>query len=412
MARRAKWHVLLARITREKAALLGLLLALLFGLVANGALHAGNFDMSRLGAGSGLIGYATAAQALGIVMAAPLMALLTRGGRRVNLALISGGIAGVGFLGIFFAKGIVLMFAARFLFGCGIGLGMAFTEYVVVSQVRRDVRPVFAMLFGILLAGGHAFGTLLTGWIGGSVLLQVLTLATVAGAVMLAPWGYLKHQDDRFAIRDLPRILALSPATFLAALVFGFLDNGLLTMLPDFLWHSGIERANAVSTSFAAFAGICAFQIPAGMLAMRVSPLVLLRAAVLGLIAAVIGTMVAADITIVRLTMAFVMGGMVDVIYTIGLISMATQLPRNRLAAGNACFVSLCGIGEVTGPAVTGPALDNLGLAGGAGVVLLLLAAFWAGSSYRSAKAAAIVSGETDFPPLGLAERRAGQEVS
>ena len=378
-----KWPAIAARILRERVALAGLLQAFIFGLIANGTIHAGNFRLTQLGAGSSFIGYATALQALGIVCAAPLLVLLTQRARPANLALTAGGLAALGFVGSFLASGWAAIAAARFVLGCGIGLGMAFVEYLVVSQVRRDVRPVFAMLFGLLLAAGHALGTLLTGQTSQPFVLAVLAAAILGGTFATAPWGRLRHHRQVLSFKELPRIVAISPAVFAAAALFGFLDNGFLSMLPDILQTAGQAKTQTILTSFIAFAGICAFQIPAGLLCLRVAPYPLLRFTVLMLIVAVMMLAMVTSTVALRGPTVFVLGGLVDLVYTVGLITLSNAVPRSQMVMSNACFVSFCGLGEVAGPAVTGPALGALGAGGAIGVVLFLLAAFWFFSAYR-----------------------------
>ena len=366
---------------RDKGVLAGLAFTLLLGIIANGALHAGNFDMAAKGSGSGAVGLATAAQASGIVMAAPLLVLLTRAVRRVNLALVAGGLTAVGFLSIFAGSSVAAVVPGRFLLGCGIGLGMAFSEYVIISRARPGLRPLFVTAFGVVLAGGHALGTLLMGFNQFSPVLLILPVLLVVGSVLLSKWGQLPPQQGEERPRDLWRLITISPAIFLAAALFGFLDNGFLTMLPDFFARAGIEREGLVIASFAAFAGICAFQIPAGLLAARFEPFGLLRGIILLLIGGIMLTAFAVDVAAIRIPMVFVLGGMLDILYTVGLISLAATVPRQHMAAANACFVSFCGLGEVGGPLVTGPTLQFGGFDGGIIMILYLLVAYWIGSA-------------------------------
>jgi predicted MFS family arabinose efflux permease len=162
-------------------------------------------------------------------------------------------------------------------------------------------------------------------------------------------------------------------------------------------------------TSFAAFAGIVAFQIPAGLLCLRIAPLPLLRCTVLALIVCVMAIAAVADLAGPRGVAVFVLGGLIDLVYTVGLITLANSVARDRLAIANACFVSFCGLGEVAGPAVTGPALAAFGLGGAIGVVLLLLAAYWSFSVHRGEGASGASPFRLpDLPPAGAGERRAG----
>lgn len=380
-ARRHRGLRLAGAVLADRVALLGIGLALVTGLMANGALHAGNYRQALDGSTSTSLGIVTAAQALGIVMAAPLLALLTGERRSANVAIAAGALTGTGFLSVFFAPDFAAELAGRFVLGCGVGLAMAFSEYLVISRAPRHIRPLRAMAFGVLLAAGHAAGTLLTGLPQLLPVLIILSLLTIGLSLLLAPQGLLPQQHRMAGLSDLTSVIRLNPAIFLAALLFGFMDNGFLTLLPDYFVAGGLDRSEVILTSFAAFAGICACQIPAGALSMRFEAFAVLRVTVLLLIAGVLALMLLMNNPLARLPLAFGLGGLVDVIYTVGLVSLAASMPRHRMAAANACFVSFCGLGEVTGPLATGPALGHMGLGGGVFVVIALLSAYWIGSS-------------------------------
>lgn len=365
----------------DRVALLGIGLALLTGLMANGALHAGNYRQALDGSTSTALGIVTAAQALGIVMAAPLLALLTAERRSANLSITAGALAGIGFLSVFLTPAFAIELVGRFVLGCGVGLAMAFSEYLVISRAPRHIRPIRAMIFGVLLAAGHAAGTLLTGLPQLIPVLVVLSALTIGLSLLLAPQDILPQQHQSAGFSDLTSVIRLNPSIFLAALLFGFMDNGFLTLLPDYFVAGGLDRSEVILTSFAAFAGICACQIPAGVLSMRFEPFTVLRMTVLLLIGGVMMLMLLMNNPMARLPLAFGLGGLVDVIYTVGLVSLAASMPRHRMAAANACFVSFCGLGEVTGPLATGPALDHMGLSGGVLIIIALLAGFWIGSA-------------------------------
>jgi len=402
VAKAIQWRRLLHRLIRERAAILGLAMTFLLGLVANGAIQAGNFELTLRGVSSSAIGYATAAQAFGIIAAAPLLALISTNYRRANVVIIAGAVTAFSFLAVFISDNWLLGLLTRFSLGAGVGLAMAFMEYIVISQVRRDVRPVLATLFGVTLAAGHASGTLLAGQTGAPFMVIALAAAVMVGALILSPWGRLKADRERVPLRALPGIVSLSPAVFAAAALFGFLDNGFLSMLPDIFHHAGFDKEEMIFTSFMAFAGICAFQIPAGIMCLKFEPFALLRGTVLALIVLLMAMAMTLDGDTFRIATVFVSGGLIDLIYTVGLISMANAVRRDRLVSANACFVSCCGIGEVAGPSVTGPALDYVGVGGAIGIVLALLALYWIFSaSYQTANPAA------EARPTGYAERRA-----
>lgn len=389
----------------------GLLQAFLFGLAANGTIHAGNFQLTELGASSGFIGLATAIQALGIGLAAPLLAISARREYGLNIAITAGCVSVIGLLGSFYGAGLPLLIVARLVLGCGIGLGMAFVEYLTVARVRSDVRPVFATLFGILLAAGHAAGTLLTGLSSLPLLLIVLACAVLVGTLITAPLGHLHQQERTPQLRDLPRIIAAAPPIFAAAALFGFLDNGLLSMLPDILKSAGEAKTDTVAVSFAAFAGILLFQVPACFLCLRIDLNWLLRTTILALIIALMALPLVIGSSGLQIPAVLILGGLVDLVYTVGLIALSNSFGRGQLAIANACFVSCCGAGEVAGPALTGSALGYWGVLGGTGLTLTLLAAYWL---YLTLRAPAAASSSWMVPQKAEArrvERRSGWAI-
>jgi hypothetical protein len=60
----------------------------------------------------------------------------------------------------------------------------------------------------------------------------------------------------------------------------------------------------------------------------------------------------------------FALGGLADGLYTIGLADMTKRVPDDYLAAGNSCFVAVCGLGEILGPSMSGAGLQFAGQQG------------------------------------------------
>jgi hypothetical protein len=57
----------------------------------------------------------------------------------------------------------------------------------------------------------------------------------------------------------------------------------------------------------------------------------------------------------------FLLGGLCDAFYTVGLAALANRVPKAQLAAATGCFVGFCGAGEIAGPLVAGVGLDMAG---------------------------------------------------
>jgi hypothetical protein len=64
------------------------------------------------------------------------------------------------------------------------------------------------------------------------------------------------------------------------------------------------------------------------------------------------------------MAIALMLGGLLEGLYTIGLICIAKYCRGVDIAAANGCFVSVCGLGEFVGPLVTGTSIHYFGPSG------------------------------------------------
>lgn len=402
-----RWKDAARRLWSERQPLSALFLAFAFGFAANGAIYASNVAQHELGSAGWQIGLATAAQALGIVLAAPLLWVLGRAKRPVSLPAFSCLVAALGFLAVAMHEHWALVALARFIFGCGVGLGVAFAEYTAIAKVRRDIRPVMVGLFGLAAGMGHLLGTLITESLGLWQIRLAVCGLFLAGALLMRKGVKPAPIQVPNTFGDVLRVMKSMPVIFAAPLLFGFLDNGLLAMLPSYAMGAGLPASEVTMLSFWAFAGILAFQLPAGMLCARFDANMILRAGVIAAVAAVIAISAAIGVPGLRLILAFLLGGIIDVFYTVGLVAIANGLPRRQLVIGNACFVSLCGAGEVAGPVFTGELITWYGPQACFGALAMLLAIYWfcAALSHEAARTGA---GE-DAEVLAAGERRAAE---
>jgi len=340
-----------------------------------------------------------------------LKLLAKQTGRRTLTALTSPAslvvVAALGFLAVAIHEHWTLVALSRFVFGCGVGLGVAHAEYTAIARVRSDLRPVMVGLFGLAVGAGHMLGTLLTEYLGVWPI-RLAVCGLIASSVVLI--GYKRTLTPIPALsspQGVWQMMRLMPAAFAAPVLFGFLDNGLLAMLPSYAMQLGLPASQVTALSFWAFAGILVFQLPVGMLCAKYETAMILRAGAIAAIAAIIILSMAISLPGLRLVLAFVLGGIVDVFYTVGLVAIASRLPKQQLVIGNACFVSLCGVGEVAGPVFSGQIMTSFGSSAFFGVVALLLALYWFGAAlWRGSEASA----ERNELPFGHDRRTAEPE--
>lgn len=352
-------------------------MALCIGVAANGGIHAGNANLTLMGASNNTIGLATAAQAFGICLAAPLFLGISRGTSGARMTAIFTALILAGLAAVLELHDFTLHLIARLVLGMGVGLGMAHVEYVLVASVRPGARAYFAAAFGIVLAMGHVLGSLAADQLFAPYLLPIVCGLFAAAALPFMRAIAAPTVIPIQTVRDTLSMVAGFPMIFSAAFIFGLLDNGFLSILPNFFSDLNIGREAMIQTSFAAFLGILALQFPASWLSQRMEPQRLLRIAVLALVVAIIFMVDFSGWAMARNVAGFAVGGLTDVIYTVGLIYIATAMPLERQASASACFVSLCGVGEFFGPLITGSALTVAGGRGAFMLLLLVLMIYW-----------------------------------
>ena len=90
----------------------------------------------------------------------------------------------------------------------------------------------------------------------------------------------------------------------------------------------------------------------------------------------IIGLLTATGTRALLFPLMVLLGGACDGFYTLGLAVMSRSVPRQQLAAGNACFVALCGAGEIAGPLLAGGGTALAGPGGLIGAFAVLLLAY------------------------------------
>lgn len=164
---------------------------------------------------------------------------------------------------------------------------------------------------------------------------------------------------------SLPAIIRAVPLVMAAALVAGFVDASLFALIPVHQVRAGIDAGTAVLSLSVFMAGNLALQYPIGWIADHTSRT---RAAIVtaGIIAA---GAVAYPLLLPGLStpglaapfwvMMFVWGGVSWGMYTLGLALLGERFPSAQLAAANAAFVMLYEMGSISGPVLSGAALDQ-----------------------------------------------------
>jgi MFS family permease len=353
-------------------------IVLLAGFGGSYAIQILNLGLQQRGLSGPAIGASTAVQALGIVAAACMaVPLLNRLGSARMLALGSL-LAGVALAVAALAEDFWGVTVARFVCALGIGTLVTNAEYVVVARTPADRRATAGAVYATVFALGTALAPAAIALLGHEGTPARLLGATgFFLAALLVPLAEVRGRvDARPAPLASLRTIRLAPAAFAAALIFGALDNGLLSLIPLFAVEAGHSSADASALATAGFVGVILFQIPAGWCADRFSPQKMLIVCCAVAFLCVIGILTATATRELLFPLMVLLGGACDGFYTLGLAAMSRTVPQRQLAAGNACFVALCAAGEVMGPLLMGGGTSVAGPGGFVGAFALMLLAY------------------------------------
>ena len=295
---------------------------------------------------------------------------------------------------IFLAFGVVEELWAwhllRFAFAFGVALLFTVSEYIVVSRSGNGRRGELIGWYAAAVAAGTAMGPMVVVAVGLHGMKPFLVGAALFLAVVV-PVIFGARADGRRAPAS-PHcdrsLLAALPVAFAAAMVFGIADSGGIGLLPVFGVQKGYSYEDAAALASFAALGAILLQVPIARATERVEPVALLAGLSLGLVFLLLALCHLTDSKPVTFMLALLSGGLVEGLYTIGLVYLGRRFAGPGLAAANACFVSMCGIGEVAGPLAVGAGMDGLGPQG-YGLILasvLGLFAWFASRSFAPAR--------------------------
>ncbi|WP_083206514.1 MFS transporter [Stappia indica] len=358
-----------------------LLLVGVFGLAQGLTYPLLSFILERQGTPAWLIGSNAAMMALGLILSAPLVPQLAIRFGAARLAIASALLLAVLFALIGTVQALWLWFPARFLLGVGIN-GLYISSETWVNQLAPDrIRGRMLGLYATALAGGFALGPA-TLAVTGTRTLAPFFLCIAVCLICAVLITSIRYRLPRFAAGESGSIRSVAPLIPFLLVVTGIaaaFDQAILTLFPVYGLGHGLDEA-AVATALAVLiVGNIVFQVPIGTLADRWGPRLVMVVLCLLTIAGAMLLPVLIDTRWPLWAMLFVWGSSAYGVYTIALMELGRRFTGAMLIAGNAGFAVMWGVGGFTGPALSGLAIDMVGLTGLplllGGVYVLLLAA-------------------------------------
>jgi MFS family permease len=307
-----------------------------------------------------------AAQALGIILVAPL-AKHVISALGIRMTFVAGAfVASTALVSFNFLSEPSALTALRLIFATGIALLFVVSESLVITRTDSNNRGRVIGWYATGLAIGTTGGPVFIALTGVEGLTPLLWGAgffwlTVVPALLYVQSGQQLTPVMRNSTFAAIRIV---PIAFITAFVFGVADNGGLSMLSVYGTLNGYDYSQAAMLAAIATTGGIALQLPLGYLANKGEPRMVLLMCGVGAIFLLTLLPNIMGVHGVALVIAFVLGGLLEGFYTVGLICIAKQCRNIGIASANGCFISFCGFGEFVGPLTTGTSIEYLGSRG------------------------------------------------
>jgi MFS family permease len=277
--------------------------------------------------------------------------------------------------------GLFGWFLLRILNGGAAALSLIPLETLVNHRSPSDQRARNFGCYAFCIALGMALGTLvglemypcfprLAFVLGGMA-------ALLAGVVVLC-WQPLMTVEEEHSGEE-PLQFARNSLSFGSAWSQGFLEGGMVALLPIYLLSTGLSQDSVSWLMSGLMIGVILAQVPVSWLADRLGRSAVLIACNLVALLGIGCLMLPCGIAWLSLWL-FVVGASSGAFYPLGLALLGERVPPGGLARASSWYLGINCVGSMTGPVIAGAFMDWFGrgtlfLAGGGAIVLTL--ALW-----------------------------------
>lgn len=344
------------------------------------------------GVDSRLIGLSAATASAAIVLASPFIPRVIA---RIGLVPMMLGAVVLEILSLIALPAIDNVygwFPVRFVMGFAAASLFVGTEAWISRVATNETRGRIVGLYAAVLSAGLTLGPALipmTGIQGFRPFLLAAAILALAIPFLLLAAPSAPRLDGRPAFGVLG-LLRLAPAVAGAVALFGLIDGTNFALLAPYLVEEGLQPGTAAAMLSVGGLGAIALQVPIGWLAdrhdrRRVMGFCALACLVLPLALPVAGTHLFLLGPILFVWLGFAAG-----LYTVALAIVGERFAGTAMVTANAALALLYGLGSMTGPTLTGAAMDRLAETGFplalAAASLVFLALFlWVGPAREKA---------------------------
>ncbi|UNF52778.1 MFS transporter [Bartonella krasnovii] len=317
--------------------------------------------MAEKGLSNSMIGYSGTVGGIATIIAAIFtsrIALCLGIAQTILLMIVIGSLS---FLGFYFFNSIWIWFILKFILHFTMTVMFILSEFWINSYAPPKKRGLIFSIYAIVLGLGFVIGLMLLvkmgtqGFIPFAVGYSLIILATIP---ILATWKLSpKFQKNQYT--PFFRYLFHVPSAMMAALVYGTIQMGTLTLIIPFSLSIGYNENEAAHFMATLALGNIFLLIPISMLSdyAKDRRYLLIGCAILGFVGTFIIPWIIQYLWILMFDL-FILGGVSASLYTIGLAHLGARFTGQELAAANSAFTFCYGIGMLIGPTFIGKSMD------------------------------------------------------
>ena len=332
--------------------------------------------LQEAGHGATIIGLNTGVYYLGIALAAGLVPwMIRRWGRGCAVLGMLG--SGLTLLAFPWGGGLFGWFVLRLLNGVTGAMSLIPLETHVNQNAGPGQRARDFGYYAFSIGLGIALGTL--------VGLQIYTsdrqLAFLVGAAppllsafIAFQWLDWPEYVEEKASDEVPLTLSQTFLSFGSAWSQGFLEGGMIALLPVYLLGIGLTESDVSWLMSGIMLGVIAFQVPVAWLADRWGCTAILSICYGVTALALIAAPYCLNLPTLAVSLFFA-GACSGAFYPLGLALLGERVPKAGLAKANAWYLGINCVGSLIGPAASGIAMDSFGRDAlfGAGLIAVVL---------------------------------------
>lgn len=283
----------------------------------------------------------------------------------IRLLVICFGLASISLAALPFTP-IWAWFPLRFSLNAALQGLFVVSEIWINTLAPETARGRLIGLYGIVATAGFAIGPVVAAQfpLGAAAPFLIGALAILVGLIPVWAARRLAPPIEQISAAGMRAVALLALVPVLGAAVHALGETAATSFLPVFAVHEGWLPNDALLLITAFGIGNVVLQIPIGWLSDIWNRTAVL-AACAGL-SALVGVLIplAAGDPVLLTGLAFLWGGFLIGIYTVGLTLIGQNFTGTRLAAASAAFAFAYAGGSILGPGAAGLAMDSIGDAG------------------------------------------------